>query len=54
MNTATYQDNRDASEMHKWHEARIEALKARIAELEKENRQLKARPGEWDDWQDCE
>jgi len=39
---ATYQvDNRDASQMYEYLEARIEALKRRIAELEAENESLR-------------
>ena len=37
---ATQIDNRDASQMYEYLEARIEVLKRRVAELEKENRQL--------------
>jgi hypothetical protein len=34
-------DNRDAQEMYEYFEARIEALKRRIVELEKENEILR-------------
>ena len=35
-------DNRDAQEMYGYLEARVEALKHRIAELERENEMLRA------------
>jgi hypothetical protein len=38
----TYQfDNRDASQMYEYMEARIEALKRRVVQLEEENENLK-------------
>ncbi len=44
MTTTTYIDRRDQSEMIEYQEARIEALRRRIAELEAENEALKHRP----------
>jgi hypothetical protein len=41
--TASIIDNRDAQEMYGYLEARIETLKRRIAELEKENRTLRSK-----------
>lgn len=42
MNTSTDHDNRDIVEMNKYLEARVEALKNRITELEAENELLRA------------
>jgi hypothetical protein len=39
--TASVVDNRDAQEMYGYLEARIETLKRRITELEKENQSLR-------------
>ena len=45
----TYEvDNRDAREMYGYQEARIESMKRRIIELEKENEILRREPGHSD------
>lgn len=41
-------DNRDASQMYEYLEARIEFMKRRIIELEKENHALRQECRHWD------
>ena len=43
LQAACVVDNRDAQEMYGYLEARVETLKRRIAELEKENETLRTR-----------
>ena len=43
-NSSTMIDNRDSEQMYTYYEARIDALKRRVAELEEANRVLSVAP----------